>query len=80
MIKLKTNDSNDEEEELDSSDEVRDVQEGDIKDLYGNFESESTLPPFGSGEEPGQIQRGFRDLAGLGSHFVWNRVLPGPWS
>ena len=79
MIKLKMNES-DEEEIVEGPDKGGEVQydERDIEKLYSGLGP--TQHSSESGEELGQIQQGFRHLTGFGSDFVWNRVLPGPWS
>ena len=82
MIKPKMNESDEEEivKGTERGGEVQDDDESDIEELYGGLGSGSTQHSSESGEETGQIQQGFRHLTGFGSHFVWNRVLPGPWT
>ena len=78
IIQLKKDESDDEEEqfvvlhEMDESEET----ESDVEESSESGEE----PSSESAEEGGRIQQGIRHLAGLGSDFVWNRVLPGPWS
>ena len=81
MIKPKMNES-DEEEIVKGTERGGEVQddESDIEELYGGLGTGSTQHSSESGEETGLIQQGFRHLTGFGSNFVWNRVIPGPWT
>ena len=78
IIQLKKDDS-DEEEDRSEILHIGNDEEETESDVEESNES-GEEPSSESAEEGGRIQQGIRHLAGLGSDFVWNRVLPGPWS
>merc|ERR1712039_541823 len=83
IIQLKKDDSDEEGDRSELLDEEIESEEtnSEVEELYGNSTSKSSEsgeePSSESAEEGGRIQQGIRHLAGLGSDFVWNRVLPG---
>merc|ERR1712039_625036 len=86
IIRLKKVDSDEDDDQsklLDEEDETEET-DSEVEELYGNSTPKSSEsgeePSSEAAEEGGRIQQGIRHLAGLGSDFVWNRVLPGPWS